>query len=102
MSDESDRDEWGDLGSDDPRDREPRGPRGPATEAVEELTEAVEERNRQMRIQNAILAVSVVNAETRSRQTRREEPPTSYSYSWARFGSDLADALLTIDEEIDE
>lgn len=69
--------------------------------AIENLTEAIEEQNRQMRIQNAVLAVSAVNAESRDREKRRDEPPTTYNYSWSRFGADFEDALWTLEEEYD-
>ncbi len=56
---------------------------------------------RELRITNAILAVFARNAESEYRRSAREEPPTSYSYSWSRFGTDVADAMLTLEEEVE-
>lgn len=56
---------------------------------------------RELRMTNAILAVLARNMESQHRRAAREEPPTSYSYDWTRFGSDVADALLTLEEEVD-
>lgn len=70
--------------------------------AIQELTEAVEQHNEQLQIQNAILAVNAMNAESRHREKRNNEPPTSYSYTWTRFAADLADALHTFEEDLDE
>lgn len=69
---------------------------------LDELREAVEEQNEQLRLQNAILAVQTRNQESMFRRERNNEPPTSYSYTWTRFGADLADALHTFEEDLDK
>lgn len=55
----------------------------------------------QLETMNAILAVLARNHESMFRRERNNEPPTSYSYNWSRFGSDLADAIHTFEEELD-
>jgi hypothetical protein len=81
---------------------DPRGPRGPATEAIEQLAEAVEEQNQQMKVQNAILGVLAMNFERQHRENwELEFGDERKGYSWRRFGTDVSDALFTLEEELD-
>lgn len=71
--------------------------------AIEQLTEAVEQQNDELRLRNALLAVQVLNAERAHReQMMYETGRESNSYHWSRFASDVADALHTLENDIDQ
>lgn len=69
---------------------------------LDELREAVEEQNEQLRTTNALLAVFVMNHESQFRRERNNVEPTNYSYNWSRFVTDVADALHTLEEDLDQ
>lgn len=69
---------------------------------LQDLTEALEEHNQQMQVQNAILAVLAMNFERQHRENwELEFGDERKSYTWTRFGTDVRDALLTL-EEVEE
>jgi hypothetical protein len=78
------------------------GVRGPATEAIERLADAQEEQNELLERQNAILGVLAMNFERQHRENwELEFGDERKSYSWARLGYDVEDALFTLEEELD-